>query len=283
MKLIIVGVAAAIAVSACASPVQKASLYERLGGIHKIAAMIDACEDAEAKDSLLMQNERVKMALGFNRPFVKFAIVNTIAAGTGGPQKCIYSVVPITKWMNLTKEQSERAWALRWKGAEKVGVSKEAFMELKGWYMKEEAKAKPMAPTMETFKEMDSLYARLGGIMSIAAVVDDFVDRIVMDKTINSNPHTVAAVTSGKISGAGLKYLFTELLAQTAGGPYMYSGRSMKDAHKDLMISQEEWDSAGVLFKQTLDKFKVGEREQKELFSAIAATHGDIVKSGGGH
>jgi hypothetical protein len=55
----------------------------------------------------------------------------------------------------------------------------------------------------------------------------------------------------------------------------------MKESHKDLMISEKEWQAGAALLKQTLDKFKVGEREQKDLFGAIAATHGDIVNGGG--
>jgi hemoglobin len=33
-----------------------------------------------------------------------------------------------------------------------------------------------------------SLYERLGGVYSIATVVDDFIDRIMIDPRLNSNP-----------------------------------------------------------------------------------------------
>ena len=33
-----------------------------------------------------------------------------------------------------------------------------------------------------------SLYQRLGGIYPIAAVVDDFIDRIMVDPRLNANP-----------------------------------------------------------------------------------------------
>ena len=33
-----------------------------------------------------------------------------------------------------------------------------------------------------------SLYDRLGGIYAIAAVVDDFIDRIMIDPALNANP-----------------------------------------------------------------------------------------------
>jgi hypothetical protein len=33
-----------------------------------------------------------------------------------------------------------------------------------------------------------ALYDRLGGIYSIATVVDDFIDRIMVDERLNANP-----------------------------------------------------------------------------------------------
>jgi len=36
--------------------------------------------------------------------------------------------------------------------------------------------------------EKPSLYDRLGGVYSIATVVDDFIDRIMVDPRLNANP-----------------------------------------------------------------------------------------------
>lgn len=274
-KLTIIGLVAALA--ACAGAAPRKSLYERIGGIHKLAAAVDSCVEMESKDPVLLKNERFKMSLQAGKPYIKFAITNTLAAGAGGPQKCVYNVAPFSKWIGFTKAQADRAWSIRKKGFMKAGISAADFMALKTWYMKSEGMAKAMAPTKETFMNMDTLYARLGGIMAIAAVSDDFVNNLAMDKTIGSNPRTVKALQSGRITGAGLKYLLAEQVASAAGGPYKYSGHSMKQAHKDLMISEKEWQAGAAIFKRTLDKFKVGEQEQNELFQAIAATHGDIV------
>jgi len=35
---------------------------------------------------------------------------------------------------------------------------------------------------------MTSLYDRLGGVYSIATVIDDFIDRIMVDPRLNANP-----------------------------------------------------------------------------------------------
>jgi hemoglobin len=48
-----------------------------------------------------------------------------------------------------------------------------------------------VAGTSVTFEEeskMPALYERLGGVYAIAAVVDDFIDRIMDDPRLNANP-----------------------------------------------------------------------------------------------
>ena len=39
-----------------------------------------------------------------------------------------------------------------------------------------------------TTQSLPSLYDRLGGVYSIATVVDDFIERIMIDPRLNANP-----------------------------------------------------------------------------------------------
>jgi hemoglobin len=39
-------------------------------------------------------------------------------------------------------------------------------------------------------QESPSLYERLGGVYNIATVVDDFIDRIMIDGRLNANPRS---------------------------------------------------------------------------------------------
>ncbi len=121
---------------------------------------------------------------------------------------------------------------------------------------------------------MPSLYDRLGGVYNIAAVVDDFVERLLVNDTLNANP---AIDEARKIPKAGLKFQVTALVCQVTGGPEKYSGRAMKESHKHLNISGAEWDVMLVEFNETLKKFKVPEQEQSELIAIIDSTKADIV------
>jgi hemoglobin len=120
-----------------------------------------------------------------------------------------------------------------------------------------------------------SLYDRLGGVYSIAVVVDDFIDRIMVDHRLNANPRVDEA--HHRVTPPGFKYLVTEMVCWATGGPQSYSGRSMGDSHRHLLITEGEWSAFMDDFQQTLDKFSVPEKEQSELKAIVESTHAAIV------
>ena len=124
-------------------------------------------------------------------------------------------------------------------------------------------------------QDFPSLYERLGGVYSIATVIDDFIDRIMADPRLNANPRVNEA--HHRVPPAGFKYLVTEMVCWAAGGPQKYTGRSMKDSHQELLIKPVEWDAFLEDLQQTLDKFAVPEAEQAEIKAIVASTRADIV------
>jgi len=110
-----------------------------------------------------------------------------------------------------------------------------------------------------------SLYDRLGGIYSIACVVDDLIDRVMTDPRLNANPAVNEA--HHKVPPPGFKYLVTE----------KYTGRAMRESHEHLNITPKEWEAFMDDFQQTLDKFSVPAAEQEELKAIVNSTYGDIV------
>ena len=120
-----------------------------------------------------------------------------------------------------------------------------------------------------------SLYERLGGVYAIAAVVDDFIDRIMENPGLNANPKVDEA--HHRVSKAGFKYLVTEMVCWATGGPQQYTGKTMAESHQHLDITEGEWQVFLDDFQKTLDKFQVPAAEQQELFAIVASTKGDIV------
>jgi hemoglobin len=128
----------------------------------------------------------------------------------------------------------------------------------------------------QTSAQEKSLYERLGGVYSIATVVDEFIETLLVNDVLNSNPKIKEA--RDRVPKAGLKFHVTALMCEVTGGPIKYTGRSMKDSHKHLDITGSEWNAMAADFKKVLDKFKVPEKEQNELFEIVGTTKNDIVK-----
>ena len=128
---------------------------------------------------------------------------------------------------------------------------------------------------MQTEAAQPSLYDRLGGVYSIATVVDDFIDRVMSDSRLNANPLVDEA--HHRVPPAGFKYLVTEMVCWATGGPQKYTGKSMSESHAHLKITAPEWDAFLDDFQQTLDKFAVPAAEQDELKAIVGSTRSDIV------
>lgn len=132
-----------------------------------------------------------------------------------------------------------------------------------------QAKPDP-APTASTATPSQSLYERLGGKPAITAVVGDFVGRVTKDDRINQRfanadlPH--------------LKALLVEQVCAATGGPCTYTGRDMKSVHTGMGISDAEFDALVGDVRQSLEHFKVGEREQGELLGALGSMRKDVVE-----
>jgi len=122
-----------------------------------------------------------------------------------------------------------------------------------------------------------SLYERLGGAYNIATDVDDFIERLLVNTTLNANPAINEA--RKRVPKAGLKFHVTTLVCEVSGGPCKYTGRAMKESHRQLNITQAEWDAMVADFKATLNTFKVQQREQQELIAIVGSTKSDIVRS----
>ncbi len=162
---------------------------------------------------------------------------------------------------DMKKKPARKKTAAK-KGAPKKGAAKRRARRT----AKPAVTGQPAPPT---------LYERLGGIYAIAAVVDDFIDRIMDDARLNANPKVDEA--HHRVSRAGFKYLVTEQVCWAAGGPQTYTGRSMRDSHGHLAITAGEWDAFLHDLRETFDTFGVPEQERQELLAIVNSTRGDIV------
>jgi len=118
-----------------------------------------------------------------------------------------------------------------------------------------------------------SLYDRLGGYDAIAAVVDDFVGRLIADKQFER-----FFVGHSADSKKRIRQHIVDQFCAAAGGPCVYTGRTMKDSHAGMGINDAEWDAAAKHLVAALDKFKVGDAEKKDLLAFVTSLKADIVE-----
>ena len=135
---------------------------------------------------------------------------------------------------------------------------------------KKQADADTTATAASDTAASRSLYDRLGGKSAITAVIDTFVARVAADSRINkkfahSNIPRVKAM------------LVDQVCAQT-GGPCTYTGRTMKEAHRNMRVTEGEFNALVEDLVAALNVFKVPKPEQDELLAALGSMKGDIVE-----
>jgi hemoglobin len=134
-----------------------------------------------------------------------------------------------------------------------------------------------------------SLYDRLGGVFSIAAVVDHFSDAVVRNPIVgqqSQNPQLREWHTRNLTRLPGLKFMRTLWVCNVSGGPFQYTptrpgstNLGLEAAHRELRISPAEFDEVAAELGRTLDHFEVPAREKGEVLAAFAA-HKDEVTQG---
>jgi len=123
------------------------------------------------------------------------------------------------------------------------------------------------------FSQEKTLYLRLGGYDAIAAVVDDFVMQLASDPELGAffKGHSTDSIKK-------IRMHVIDFICNAAGGPCSYTGRDMKTSHQGMGITEAHWNKSVEYLKNTLNKFKVPEKEQNELFAAVSSVKKDIVE-----
>ena len=115
-----------------------------------------------------------------------------------------------------------------------------------------------------------SLYDRLGGKDAITAVIGEFVGKVAADGRVNKK--------FGKSNIDRVKFELVEQVCMVTGGPCKYTGRSMKDAHKNMGVTEGEFGALVEDLVAALDKFNVPQKEKDELLGILGPLKPQIVE-----
>ena len=117
---------------------------------------------------------------------------------------------------------------------------------------------------------MTTLYERLGGQESIAAVVDSFYERVLTDDRV---AHFFENTDMQKQRAHQ-----TQFLSSVAGGPVTYSGAEMDEVHTNLDIHQDHFDAIAELLEETMIEFDLDQAERRDVLEAFARYEDAVVQ-----
>jgi hemoglobin len=118
----------------------------------------------------------------------------------------------------------------------------------------------------------DSLYTRLGGYDGIAAVTDAFVGKLTRDASLGRflKGHSTSSVKR-------LRQHVIDFLCENSGGPCVYTGRTMLEAHTGLNITEADWTGSVKLLTGAMTGLKADPALQEEVLKVVGTLKPDIV------
>ena len=124
------------------------------------------------------------------------------------------------------------------------------------------ASAYPVAPA-------PGLYQALGEQAGIRALMDDFVVRLKADPRIGEQFKDTNL--------ANLAKQLTDQVCQLSGGPCVYKGPNMKDAHASMDIKRGHFNALVEVLQQSMDARGIPFTSQNQMLALLAPMHRDVV------
>ena len=115
----------------------------------------------------------------------------------------------------------------------------------------------------------DPLYHEMGGRDGIATIVDDATSNFLADPRIKA--------TFDNTNMDRFKTNLTDQLCVVAGGPCVYKGQSMHDAHKGLHLTNADFNALVEDLQAGMEKAGVSFATQNRLLARLAPMHRDVV------
>lgn len=160
---------------------------------------------------------------------------------------------------------------VRWRAAQTL---RETIDEVRGRLHD----GKPLGTRSETKPETrpTTLWERLGGKDGVTKVVDEFAALALANKKVDFTRGGKYPVDADK--AAEMKKMLVEMVSEASGGPLKYTGKSMKEIHKGMEITDEQFDALAADLKSVLEKNGVKPDDVKAVLEAVGKTRKAIVE-----
>ena len=126
------------------------------------------------------------------------------------------------------------------------------------------ASAYPMAPAA-------GLYQAVGEQAGIRALMDDFVVRLKADPRIGDQFKDTQLDNLAK--------QLTDQVCQLAGGPCVYQGPDMKEAHANMDVTRSHFNALVEVLQVSMNARGMAFTRQNQLLALLAPMHRDVVNA----
>jgi len=253
---------------------EPATVWERLGGDKGVAQIVDDfCGFASADPKVNITRDGKYKLTPEGMADMKKKMVAMISQATGGPLKYEgKSMKEVHKGMGITDAEFNAAVADLKAAFDKNKVKKEdADVVLKAVEATRKDIVEPKAETPKT------MWDRMGGEKNVGKIVDDFVAAASKDPKVNldrGGKYKLDEATTAKV-----KKMLVEQISVASGGPLKYEGKSMKEVHKGMGVTEAEFDAAAAHFKKALESNGVKKEDVDALMKTVGETRKDIVET----
>jgi len=234
------------------------TLYGRGGGVFGLAKLADNLMEAWMANPALNGNAAVAKWHESQQKFgFKFLVTQLLGYLTGGPQRYTgVSMEAAHKHLAITTAQWSSFMADAVRVFQGLGIDGSTEAELmtilasfKNQCVVQQGEVVPADPGMCRARPQGSqAYSSLGGVYPIALFADRLVDRVLQGDCVQVQWNHQDD-TTGMRHPPGLKYMFTELLCHSAGGPELPTSKGFDEAK--LGIAPAQWQDFLGLVAET--------------------------------
>ena len=115
----------------------------------------------------------------------------------------------------------------------------------------------------------DAVFQQFGGKAGIDKVVADFLPLLLADERIKE------VFKDADMERLGV--LLAEQFCNITGGPCKYSGKSMQESHKDMNLSNAQFNALAEDLQFAMEKNKIANSAQNKLIAKLAPMQRAIV------
>ena len=125
------------------------------------------------------------------------------------------------------------------------------------------------ASMAQTAPKDDQLYKAFGEKAGLVSLMDDFMIRLLADP--RTGPHFKPS------NQQRVKDQLVDQLCALGGGPCVYKGVDMKNAHANLDIKKSDFNALVEVLQQSMDAKGIAFSTQNQMLALLAPMHRDII------